>query len=129
MEVQQAVQQIQQQEIQQQQPLQVQQQIQLQVQDQHQHGQEVQIQQQTEEEQVDIEKLVDFCFEEELQRPNVPGRENEEAIEKNPAQLQSNKMKEVIKEVMQQVEVKGQEGDKEGGLQVPLLGAANRSLR
>ena len=77
-----------------------------------QQGQEVQIQEQTDEEQVDIEKLVDFCFEEELQRPNAPGRENEEAAETNPAHLQSNKMKEVIKEVMQQEEVKGQDGDK-----------------
>jgi len=118
-EVQQAVQQIQQQEIQHQQSVQVQQQIQLQVQEQvsrmqvvEQQGQEVQIQEQTDEEQVDIEKLVDFCFEEELQRPNAPGRENEEAAETNPAHLQSNKMKEVIKEVMQQEEVKRQEGDK-----------------
>ena len=118
-EVQQAVQQIQQQEIQHQQSVQVHQQIQLQVQEQvsrmqvvEQQGQEVQIQEQTDEEQVDIEKLVDFCFEEELQRPNAPGRENEEAAETNPAHLQSNKMKEVIKEVMQQEEVKRQEGDK-----------------
>jgi len=121
-EVQQAVQQIQQQEIQEQQPVQVQQQIQLQVQEQvsrmqvvEQQGQEVQIQQQqTDEEQVDIEKLVDFCFEEELQRPNAPSTSsaNEEVMEKNQAKLQSKKMKEVIKEVMQQEEVKEQEGDK-----------------
>jgi len=117
-EVQQAVQQIQQQEVQQQQ---VQQQIQLQVQEQVsqiqvvdvQQGQEVQIQQQTDEEQVDIEKLVDFCFEEELQRPNVPSIANEEVMEKNQARLQSNdKMKQVIKEVMEQEEAKEQDEGK-----------------
>ena len=117
-EVQQAVQQIQQQEVQEQQS--VQQQIQLQVQEHvpriqvvDQQGQEVQIQQQADEEQVDIEKLVDFCFEEELQRPNVPGRATEEVVEKNQARLQStDKMKEVIKEVMQQEEIKEQDESK-----------------
>ena len=126
-EVQQAVQQIQQQqEIQLlQQPVQVQEQEHaaqvVQVVEQQQ-GQEVQIQQQqaADEEQVDIEKLVDFCFEEELQRPNVPARASEEAIEKGQATVQSNdKMKDVIKEVMQQEEVKEQQEGKTSTVRRP----------
>ena len=124
-EVQQAVQHIQQQ--QENQPQQAQEQVQehaaqvVQVVEQQQ-GQEVQIQQQqaADEEQVDIEKLVDFCFEEELQRPNVPARASEEAIEKGQATVQSNdKMKDVIKEVMQQEEVKEQQEGKTSTVRRP----------
>jgi len=110
-EVQQAVQQIQQQQ-QDVQPEQVQEQHAahvVQVVEQQLGQDEVQIQQQqaADEEQVDIEKLVDFCFEEELQRPNVPTSVNEKEVEKDDATLQSNdKMKEVIKEVLQQDEGK-----------------------
>ena len=115
-EVQQAVQQIQPQpqEVPSQQPMHVQQQVQLQVQEQapqiqvvNHQGQEVQIQEQNDEEQVDIEKLVDFCFEEEMQRPNIP-KATAVTMKKGQAGLQGNVK---IEEVIQQEEVKEQDDE------------------